>query len=98
MERRQQRTLVVPVAIHGGRAPSLAVLVTTMVALVVMALGRTGPAQAAETTYSIWPASVVPGVVTDPDTASTELGVRFRTSADGWVTAIRFYKSPSNTG
>ena len=47
---------------------------------------------------TIWNASTVPGVITDPDNQAVELGVKFRTTADGYITGVRFYKSPTNTG
>lgn len=34
----------------------------------------------------------------DPDTSATELGVKFRSSTDGYVTGVRFYKTAQNTG
>ena len=34
----------------------------------------------------------------DPDTSSVELGVKFRSDSNGFITAIRFYKSATNTG
>jgi hypothetical protein len=48
---------------------------------------------------SIWSPSTVPGtitVTTDPN--AVELGVKFRSDIDGYITGIRFYKGPSNTG
>lgn len=47
---------------------------------------------------SIWDASVVPATPADPDGSGVELGTRFRTDVAGRVTAIRFYKSATNTG
>ncbi len=47
---------------------------------------------------TIWPPSVVPNVVSDSDTASVNLGVKFRADVDGFITGIRFYKGPNNTG
>jgi hypothetical protein len=47
---------------------------------------------------SIWPASSVPAVVSDPDTASVNLGVRFTTDTAGFITGLRFYKGTANTG
>jgi methionine-rich copper-binding protein CopC len=47
---------------------------------------------------SIWSGSVTPGTVTDPDTAALELGVKFRADTDGFITGLRFYKGPGNTG
>ena len=50
-------------------------------------------------TNSIWPADPTPSVVADPDTSSIELGVKFRSSEDGYICGIRFYKgSSTNTG
>ncbi|MEO8062817.1 MAG: DUF4082 domain-containing protein [Pseudomonadota bacterium] len=46
---------------------------------------------------SIWPAETPSGGV-DADSNSVELGVRFRTSAAGNVTALRFFKHSQNTG
>ena len=47
---------------------------------------------------TIWPASAVPGTVNAGDGGSVELGVKFRTTVAGSITAVRFYKSPANTG
>ncbi|GGS39675.1 DUF4082 domain-containing protein [Streptomyces griseoviridis] len=47
---------------------------------------------------TIWPASAVPGTLNAGDGGSVELGVKFRTTKPGAITAVRFYKSPNNTG
>jgi Domain of unknown function (DUF4082)/Bacterial Ig-like domain len=47
---------------------------------------------------SIWPPSAVPTVVSDGDTGSVNLGVKFRSDVDGFITGIRFYKGTANTG
>ncbi|HET9648994.1 MAG TPA: N,N-dimethylformamidase beta subunit family domain-containing protein [Microlunatus sp.] len=47
---------------------------------------------------TIWADAATPGTLADPDTAATEVGVKFRTTQTGKVTAIRFYKGPGNTG
>ncbi|MCP3138209.1 DUF4082 domain-containing protein [Pyxidicoccus xibeiensis] len=48
---------------------------------------------------SIFGASVTPTTLADPDTASVELGVKFRSSVPGTVAGIRFYKgSSANSG
>jgi hypothetical protein len=47
---------------------------------------------------TIWSASTVPTVLEDPDTAAVELGVKFRSNVDGFITGLRFYKGPNNTG
>ena len=47
---------------------------------------------------SIWPSSATPAVLSDPETSSVELGVKFRSDVAGYITGIRFYKGPNNTG
>jgi hypothetical protein len=40
----------------------------------------------------------VPGVVSDSDTASVNLGVKFTSDSAGSITGLRFYKGTANTG
>lgn len=48
---------------------------------------------------SIWTAATVPPApLDDLDTSSVELGTKFRSDVDGFVTAVRFYKGSTNTG
>src|SRR5262249_33431901 len=47
---------------------------------------------------SLWDSTATPAVVDEPDGNSVELGMRFQSSVAGYITAIRFYKSASNTG
>jgi chitodextrinase len=47
---------------------------------------------------SIWSASAVPEVASSGDTSANELGVKFRTDTNGYITAVRFYKGPNNIG
>ncbi len=47
---------------------------------------------------SAWDATTVPQVPAVQDSGAVELGVKFRTEVDGFVTGIRFYKGPGNTG
>jgi len=47
---------------------------------------------------SIWSDTQVPSVASAADTGAVELGLRFQPTSDGYVTAIRFYKGPLNTG
>ncbi|MBL1262769.1 N,N-dimethylformamidase beta subunit family domain-containing protein, partial [Methylomicrobium sp. RS1] len=47
---------------------------------------------------SLWPTNPTPALVSDPDTASVELGVKFRSSVNGFICGIRFYKGSANTG
>ncbi|WP_426244008.1 DUF4082 domain-containing protein [Nocardioides sp. LHG3406-4] len=46
---------------------------------------------------TIWPATATPAR-TDSDRDAVELGVKFRTNTDGFVTGIRFYKAVESTG
>ncbi|MGZ3584857.1 MAG: DUF4082 domain-containing protein, partial [Ktedonobacterales bacterium] len=43
-------------------------------------------------------ASATPSTVTANDPSAVELGMKFTSDVNGTVTAIRFYKGPSNTG
>jgi chitodextrinase len=47
---------------------------------------------------SIWSASTVPAVPSSGDSSANELGLKFRTDTDGYITAVRFYKGVANTG
>ncbi|MBE2225641.1 MAG: DUF4082 domain-containing protein, partial [Anaerolineae bacterium] len=47
---------------------------------------------------SIWNASTVPVNDTENDGSAVELGVKFQTDVDGYITGIRFYKGSQNTG
>jgi hypothetical protein len=48
---------------------------------------------------SIWASTVTPPApLDDGDTASVELGDRFRTDTNGFITGVRFYKGTANTG
>ncbi|GAA1724887.1 hypothetical protein GCM10009746_03240 [Microbacterium paludicola] len=47
---------------------------------------------------SLYTETAEPGVLEVPDPSAVTLGVRFAPSADGTVTAIRFYKGPGNVG
>ena len=46
---------------------------------------------------SLWPLET-PASTVDADPNSVELGVRFRSSSAGSITALRFFKHPQNTG
>ena len=48
--------------------------------------------------FSIWSTTTVPAIIADPDPSAVELGVKFQSSVSGYITGLRFYKSPSNTG
>jgi len=50
------------------------------------------------TCNTVWPASAVPVVTDGGDPTSMELGVKIRADSDGYITGLRFYKAPANTG
>jgi hypothetical protein len=47
---------------------------------------------------SIWDGSTTPAVAATSETQAVELGVKFRSDIDGYITGIRFYKGAGNTG
>ncbi|MGN6331350.1 MAG: DUF4082 domain-containing protein [Motilibacteraceae bacterium] len=49
-------------------------------------------------TASLWPTSSTPGTASAADPNPYELGTRFRSDIAGFVTGVRFYKGPGNTG
>jgi hypothetical protein len=53
---------------------------------------------AAPTQSSLWTNSPTPAIIDTGDTAAVELGVRFSSTIDGFITGIRFYKAVANTG
>ncbi len=50
------------------------------------------------TCNTIWAATAAPTTGDSGDTASTELGVKFRADSDGYITGLQFYKASTNTG
>jgi WD40 repeat protein len=60
----------------------------------------TAPAgtQACSGATSIWPTNPTPSIISNSDTNSVELGVKFRSSVNGFVCGVRFYKGGTNTG
>jgi len=53
---------------------------------------------AAQAQHTIWSSSAVPSVVDVGSDTSVELGVSFKADTNGYITGVRFYKSPANTG
>jgi hypothetical protein len=54
-------------------------------------LGKTGP-------FTNFAPTSTPAVLASSDPNSVELGLKFRTDVSGYVTGVRFYKGPTNTG
>jgi hypothetical protein len=47
---------------------------------------------------TIWANTALPAVASTSDTSAVELGVKFQSDVDGYITGLRFYKGSSNTG
>ncbi len=47
---------------------------------------------------SLWDETAVPSSINSNDPHAIEVGVRFSSDTDGFITGIRFYKGPQNTG
>jgi hypothetical protein len=47
---------------------------------------------------TIWPSTATPAGIDSGDSDAVELGVKFQSDADGFITGIRFYKAASNGG
>jgi chitodextrinase len=47
---------------------------------------------------SVWDDAATPTVASNDDAQAIEVGFRFRSEADGYITGLRFYKGPANTG
>jgi hypothetical protein len=45
-----------------------------------------------------WDPSAAPTFSADPDDSAVTLGVKFKTTIDGYITGVRFYKGAGNTG
>ncbi len=48
--------------------------------------------------FSLWNSSATPTVASANDASSAEVGVKFKSDVNGYVTAVRFYKGTQNTG
>jgi hypothetical protein len=60
--------------------------------------GRTLNGGARTYPCSIWPAATVPVQPAENDATAIEVGCKFRSSLDGFITGVRFYKGAGNTG
>ncbi|MEH2588343.1 VCBS repeat-containing protein [Bradyrhizobium sp. AZCC 1721] len=49
-------------------------------------------------TVSLFSSSDTPAILSDPDTAQVNLGVRFTSSSAGTITGIKYYKGANDTG
>src|ERR1700716_1745553 len=75
----------------------LAAMALVLLGSVLVASDRHQTASAA-TAQTIYPSGTTPLNKAEQDSQAVELGVRFRVTKPGTVTAVRFYKSTSNKG
>jgi len=47
---------------------------------------------------SVWPGTATPATESTADAQAIEVGVKFVSSVDGYITGLRFYKGAGNTG
>lgn len=85
-----------PVITVSRRRWALIVAAGTVVVFAALSLVA-GVAGQARAEANIFGAST-PAVAAASDDAAVEVGVRFTSARDGWVTGIRFYKGTGNTG
>jgi hypothetical protein len=52
----------------------------------------------AAASVSFWDGSVLPSIPSAADTNAYELGLKFQSTADGYIQGVRFYKGPENPG
>ena len=86
--------------LNSRRSRALLVAIGALVAsLVISVWGLTSGsvADAATTSGTIF-GSAVPAHPANPDSATVELGARFKAAVNGTVSAVRFYKGTGNTG
>jgi hypothetical protein len=69
-----------------------------VLAFAIIGAGTLSWAGAATTTSSLWSSSSIPKTITDSDSQSVELGVRFQATTTGKIQSVRFYKGAQNTG
>ena len=81
-----------------SRSPWLAIAVAGFTALAGLGVTTTLATAAPPAASSGLFTTERPAVAADSDAAGVEVGLRFRSSANGFVDGVRFYKGPGNTG
>jgi len=80
------------------RIAALSVLSVTLLLAATVTLTTSSPAAAAACPCTIWTSAATPATAAQADTSAVEVGVKFRSDVDGFVSAVRFYKGTGNTG
>ncbi|MEU4562397.1 DUF4082 domain-containing protein [Actinoplanes sp. NPDC023936] len=84
---------------HGRKALLACLVLVASLLVAPESATATATAAAAEPCpCTIWPSTAAPVNPAEPDTAAVEVGVKFRSDTDGYVTGVRFYKGSGNTG
>ena len=52
----------------------------------------------APASYSVWGGTPTPAIADSGDGAALEIGMKFRVTADGFISGVSFYKAAANTG
>ena len=81
---------------HTTRRQPTRLLLALLLALPLLLVPAAKAAAACPCT--IFSATSTPKTPADNDRKAVELGVKFRSDVNGWITGIRFYKSTANTG
>ena len=72
--------------------------IALMLLALVVVFSVMSPVEANSSNFTIWPANTVPGLIDGGADSPVELGVKFSSDVDGYITGIRFYKASTNTG
>jgi hypothetical protein len=84
--------------VAGSRNAALTISDNALGSPQIVGLSGTGVAASGACPCSIWSPLATPATIDSSDPGGVELGVKFSSSENGWVTGIRFYKSAANTG
>ena len=98
----QLQHLTIPGKVLGFLAAATLIATLTATATASAAPGPRVIAGSASEPYGLWTDDTVPKSPADPDTRPVELGVRFNSNVDGWITGLRYYRfaqgAPSSRG
>ena len=82
---------------YAARKRTLPVVMLAITATVVAFVAIAQSATAAPAGYPIFADTAKPSQAADQETRAVELGVKFRSSSDGYITALRYYRMAGST-